>query len=255
MRDDAPCFDAGTEAVYSPHPIQPNRNENSEDKAPSYILLRSWLALNQGQWDADEVGPIDINLSRDLERLVEDAYRELDFPPDDCTERQREHWLYAKNRFEKHHQEYEDEARLRGLKEPKRNITLGEFAKHPREEDAPEIHRAHQALTRLGDSVQVVCLYGKRDRPSFDAAGKNTLNPLREPTEDEAIRLLRHSLSLSTKGVIEHLRAELVPGGWKKSPLLRHHRLIALDEPPNGYRFTLDDERGFLIEPTRRKNA
>ncbi len=192
---------------------------------------------------------------RDLERLVEDAYREIDFPHNDCTEHQREHWLYAKTRFEKHRQEYEDEAKLRCLREPKRNLTLGEFAKHPREEDAPEIHRAHQALTRLGDSVQVVCLYGKRARPSFDAAGKDALNPQREPTEDEAIRLLRHSLSLSTKGVIERLRAEPVPGGWKKSPLLRHHRLVALDEPPHGYRFTLDDERGLLIETTGRKNV
>lgn len=254
MRDDAPRFDAGTEAVYSPHSIHSNRKENPDDKAPSYILLRSWLALNHGQWNADEIGTIDVNLSQDLESLVEDAYCETDLLPDDCNERQREHWLYAKERFKKYRQEYEDEAKLRGLKEPKRNITLGEFARHPREEDAPEIHRAHQALTRLGDSVQVVCLYGTRARPSFDAAGKGTLDPRREPTEDEAIRLLRHSLSLSTKGMVERLRAEPVPGGWKKSPLLRHHRLIALNEPPTGYRFTLDHERGLLIEITGRKN-
>lgn len=254
MRDDAPRFDAGTEAVYSPHSIHSNQDENPNDNVPSYLLLRSWLALNHGQWNADEVEAMNINLSQDLERLVEEAYRETDIPPDDCNERQREHWLYAKDRFGKHLQEHKNEAELRILKGPKRNIPLGDFAKHPRQEDAPEIHRAHQALTRLGDSIQVICLYGTRARPSFDAAGTETLNLQHEPTEDEAIRLLRHSLSLSTKGVVERLRAEPVPRGWKKSPLLRHYRLIALDEPSAGYRFTLDEERGLLIETIGRKN-
>lgn len=254
MRDDAPRFDAGTEAVYSPQSFHSSRNDNKDDNAPSYLLLRSWLALNRGKWNADEAEVINISLARDMETLIENVYGEIDAPPDDCTERQQEHWRYAKERFEKHRREYEDEAELRRLKEPKPRIALGEFAKHPREEDAPEIHKAHQALTRLGDSVQVVCLYGTRARPSFDAKGEDKINPRREPTEDEAIRLLRHSLSLSTKGVVERLRAEPVPGGWRKSPLLRHHRLIALGEPPTGYRFTLDDKRGLLIEIAGRKN-
>jgi len=254
MRDGAPRFDAGTEAVYSPRSFHSSRDDNKDDNTPSYLLLRSWLTLNRGKWNADEAEAINISLARDMETLIENAYGEIDLPPDDCTERQREHWRYAKEQFENHRREYEDEAELRRLKEPKRRIALGEFAKHPRKEDAPEIHKAHQALTRLGDSVQVVCLYGTRARPSFDAKGEDKINPRREPTEDEAIRLLRHSLSLSTKRVVERLRAEPAPVGWRKSSLLRHYRLIALDEPPTGYRFILDDARGLLIEITGRKN-
>jgi CRISPR-associated endonuclease/helicase Cas3 len=227
---DIPRFDDGTEAVYDHH-----------------VLLRSWLALMDLAKDTDEMDEMRIRLPSDIETLVEAAYKSRACP-EELSEEMRARWGETEQQQRATFESHKSQASVKSLPPPTYRNHIGGFSQQEFEEDAPEIHQAHQALTRLGDSVQVVCLYGTKARPYFDAARTQSIDPTREPIKEDAVRLLRHALSLSLKGLVHTLRDEAVPSGWKNSPLLRHHRLIALDEPPNGYKLTLDAERGVVVE-------
>jgi hypothetical protein len=121
------------------------------------------------------------------------------------------------------------------------------------EEDEPEFHEKHQALTRLAEpSFPLVCLYGTPEQTFFDAACSEPVD-LRGAMEMRTVeRLLRRSVSLSGRRFMKPLLdSTAVPPGWRRSALLRHHRLIVLDRnnaAPLGDRtLRLDDELGVVV--------
>ena len=62
---------------------------------------------------------------------------------------------------------------------------------------------------------------------------------------------LRRSLTITDKRVIFHLIKQATPDAWRKSPSLRHHRLLEFE---NGianvdkYKLYLNNELGLYIE-------
>ena len=224
--DGVPSFDPGTSAVYDKH-----------------VLLRSWLALG---------GRTEIRVPGDVECLIESVYAERECPPE-LSQPIRVAW---QSTWQKHRLQVEaegHEAKERWLQRPDWDRALWHFTQDWREEDAPQFHQKHQALTRLSrPSVTVVCLYGSPERPSIGQDGTEPVDLYAEPSTELAIKLLRRSVSVTHQGVVHSLLAQMPPPGWRKSPLLRHCRLVTLG-PDNrallgAYRFHLSNEYGLTIE-------
>jgi len=261
--DGVPQFD-GAHIVYSEH-----------------LLLRSWLALPHPM-RKNRDAHFEINFPREIETYVEKVYRGADNAKEICPEIEGmndalgECWRATKSAYREELNGREAKAKANRLNYPYTSEPdLEIFSQNPRKEDAPELHPAHQALTRLGESIQVVCLYGTCKQPYFDKDCTERVNITAKPNDEMEKKLVRRSVTISTgdaskkliyqpeaasrsnsvslKKIIRHLKGENVPGGWRKSPLLRHYRLIILDESESeaakaGYRFTRHEKLGLLIE-------
>jgi len=214
--DGVPTFDRGTETVYNRH-----------------VLLRSWLALhNQG----------DVGIPGDVEKLIESVY-DMRSPFATATAAMQ-HVLdesqHALLESEKH---AEGEGRQRLIKPTTYSGELWHHTQNCLEEDSPELHQAHQAMTRLsGPRVSLVCL--ERDRwEGMQAKG---------PALDNATvrALLESAVSVGHRGLVWGLLALPVPPAFMKNALLRHCRMVEFENGERevgGYRLRLDGELGLLI--------
>ncbi len=226
VKDDVPQFDRGTEAVYAPH-----------------VLLRSWLALR---------GKSEIGIPGQIEMLIESVYSEQDCPAS-ASEAQREHWQKTLALRVQAIASEEEEAKNRWVKPPSYSGATWRLTAEPKAEDSPEFHKAHQALTRLAEpSVTVVFLYGKDDQVFLDKSKKRRVK-LRSGTPIKTVKkLLRNSVSISSRVVVYQLMAEPVPSVWQKSGLLRQCRLLVLNDDDfvqfGKYTIRLDTELGVVIE-------
>ena len=220
-----PRFESGTAAVYDAH-----------------ILLRTWLALRGRQ---------SIRVPDEVADLIEAVYADQSCPPEfvaqwgaawEETMRARNEAVEAEKR----------EAELRWLRGPRYDGQLWRYTEDPREEDAPDFHQAHQALTRLAPpTVQLVCLYGTLDAPAFDPARTEPVPNERQPGVAVVRRLLECAVPVAHRGVVPLLLAQRPPAGWQRSSLLRHCRLVVLDgagrTTVGRYDLRLDDEVGLEI--------
>lgn len=220
-----PSFDRGSERVYDAH-----------------VLLRSWLALQ---------GKDSVRVPDDVEELIEAVYDRRAYP-EALSQPLRERWETTLVEHDREIASDEEEARSRWLKRPTFGGAVWRLTEDPREEDEPGFHRAHQALTRLSEpTVDVAFLYGSAERPTLMADGRGPINPLEVPSVALAREILARSLSVSNKRVVFDLIQQAPPEGWRRSPLLRNHRLLPLDAENcavvGKYRLRLDDELGLVI--------
>jgi CRISPR-associated endonuclease/helicase Cas3 len=221
-----PNFDSGDAAVYG-----------------EYVLLRSWLALRNRDV---------IRIPTDIGPLIEEVYDDRPCPKT-SSDALAAVWARWESEYLVERERERAEAEQRWLKPPHFTGLISAVASDPREEDAPDFHQAHQALTRLvRPSVSVVCLYGTNERPALDPGGHHPVDAGSVPDIAEARRLLRRSLTVSDRRIVNRLLQEDPPPSWKRSALLRHQRLIILDPQGvaavGGYRVRLDEELGFLVE-------
>jgi len=216
--DGAPVFDRGSEAVYDPH-----------------ILLRSYLALQEHSTMA---------LPDAIEPLVEAVYGEVTCP-EDASEALRARWEATLTELEAAQANEQRAATNRYVKHPGFNDELAAVVRDPREEDAPDLHPALRALTRLADdSVPVVCLAGTAEQPLLRPGGR-PINLRHKPPYEDVEALLRRSVSLSDKRVVRALMSQQQPPHWDETSLLRNHLCLIFDE--NG-RATVG-ERRILLHP------
>ena len=120
------------------------------------------------------------------------------------------------------------------------------------EEDAPELHRTLQALTRLSPpNVTLICLYRTADGLRTRPGEERTIDIRRKPTLDDAREFLRYSLSVSHPALVRHFLDRPAPPGWRGTALLRHYRLAELDATgvlaADGCTLRLDPELGAVI--------
>jgi hypothetical protein len=114
------------------------------------------------------------------------------------------------------------------------------------DEDKPEIHKTLQALTRDDEmpSVSVVIL---------TAEEAEKINLKEKPKQNEIEFLLKRECKITKVGLTNLiLDAEnLKPKSWKNSALLRHHRLLQLDENNKleigNFIVSLDENLGIVI--------
>ncbi|WP_081752440.1 CRISPR-associated helicase/endonuclease Cas3 [Kallotenue papyrolyticum] len=217
-----PRFDPGTAAVYDEH-----------------ILLRSWLELHPRP---------QIAVPEDVAAIIEAVYDDRP-PPADLSAALQTAWQTTAQRQQAARDEETQLAKECYIKAPRYDGPLSQLVGTAREEDAPELHPAHQARTRLIDyALPVICLSGTVERPILDS---QPLKRSATPNVAEAKRLLQRSVTISHPGVVMALLDQPAPSGWTKSPLLRQHRLLIFDEQGRAivgrYKLILDPERGLII--------
>jgi CRISPR-associated endonuclease/helicase Cas3 len=223
-----PAFERDQEFVYSAH-----------------VLLRSWLALE---------GRDTIRIPADVEALVELVYAEDRACPSDAPAAVQARWTETAERQERERLEHEHKAQQAAILGPVVASDIFEQFNPQLREDDPNVHQSLQARTRLAEpSVPVVLLpHGEDDRVAL------TTGP--GPAGLARVRwLLEHAVTLTHGGLVGYLFGEGAgdaqpPAGWKRNPLLRHHRLLRLDEQGRAtvgagrYTVRLDDDLGVLIE-------
>jgi CRISPR-associated endonuclease/helicase Cas3 len=207
-----------------------------------YVLLRSYLALR---------GRGTIHIPEEVEEIIEAVYSDqTPVPTDQLALAGR----LAETRagFEQTRDEEQHEAAARWIPRPSYTGPLTTFTGSDLAEDEPGFHKAFQALTRLAEtSVNVVLLWGSSAGPTLTPGGP-VVSLTAMPSVPLARDLLRRSLSLSDRRVVYDLLGQPVPAGWRKSPLLRQHRLLALN--PAGcvtvgtHTIRLDPDLGVLVE-------
>lgn len=223
--DGTPRFGRGDEWIYDRH-----------------VLLRSWLALRDREA---------LRVPEDVEALVEAVYDDSPCPTDLPAGLQAR-WEETRNQLDDAVEAEQREAHVRWIRRPASGDALWHFTENPREDEAPEFHQAHQALTRLAEPmVGVVCLYGSVERPTFDRDGLHPV-PVGTPDLDLARRLLERSVQISDRRVVFTLREQTPPPAWQKSALLRHHRLVVLDQagraPVGRFWLRLHPELGIVVD-------
>lgn len=229
--DGVPSFGDARWSVYHPH-----------------ILLRSWLALRAGDPEREI-----IRVPEDVEPLIGAVYDRYQDCPPGASEALRASWDETRRNLEETIEGSEYQAKTRRLGSPCDGGPLWNLTADAREEDAPEIHEAHQALTRLtGPSVSIVCLYGSEDRPALDPGGREVIRLSETPSLPLARRLLRRAVTVADRRVVGALLEQPPPSGWRKSALLCHHRPVVFGPDGSaavgGRRLRLDDALGLLVE-------
>ncbi len=215
--DGVPVFDPGFVKVYDEH-----------------VLLRTWLSLRH------RTG---VQVPDDVEDLIEGTYGDRVCPPE-ISEALARHWASTQCRLLNKMVSNEVKARqIRILPPTYPSDEILEDFNRQLEEDNPEVSHSLQALTRLSEpTVQVVCL-----TPDELPAAVGGAKPERNIT----IQLLSRSVSISHKGIIPLLLKEDSPPGWNKEALLRHHRLLRLDQDGvrilGDYQLRLDEQIGVAI--------
>jgi CRISPR-associated endonuclease/helicase Cas3 len=178
-----------------------------------HVLLRSWLTLH------DRTG---LFIPGDVEGIIENVYGVQECPtiyPDAL----RAEWQKTRDEKEQDDAGEANEARDRHLKRPDFGGELWEIVPAlGMEEDAPDLHKRFQALTRLSDeSVSVVLLY-PHECDALLGGKPPSLKGVRE--------ILRRSLTVSTRRAVAIIREEgEKPTAWQKSKFLRHHYCVRLD--------------------------
>lgn len=215
--DGVPQFDPGTAAVYDGH-----------------TLLRSWLALRDRAV---------IRVPDDVEDLIEAVYDDRACP-EDLSEGVRARWATTSEDLhaQQDHETLVAETALIVAPTFGGDILTG-FNKQL-DEDDPTVHQALQAATRLSEPA-ITVIYLSEPEAAAQRASQT-------PTTDEAARLLKRSVRVSGRGIVQALGALDPPPGWMRSRLLRHCRLLAMDTEGccqvGTYRIRLDQETGLIVQ-------
>jgi len=223
----------------------------------NHVLLRSWLQVRDRTF---------IDVPGDVEGLIDAVYG--DGPcPEGLAPAWRDAWDKTRAALHKEIAGDTYQGDVRVIKHPYEKMTLDKLAGHLRQEDAPELHPAAQAVTRLAlPSIGLILLYGTPDRPMFDRTGAQPYNTRRVPKLDTTARLLRRSVKVTHFGLVKALGDADAPGmkgympaGWGTSALLRSYRMIVFDAKGDGMAgdilLRLDEKLGLLIGPDAQVRA
>jgi len=208
-----------------------------------HILLRSWLEVKNGK---------PIAIPENIESLIEAVY---DAERPCLQEALAAHWQQTQARMLKKLQTKEAKAKPVRILPPWDEELLHDFNREL-DEDNPEKHKSLQALTRDDEtpSVSVVFL-------TQEEAGRLVLS--RKPDLPAARFLLERSVSINNFGAVESLldkdRDDPTPSVWREAPLLRHHKLIAVDgegeRQVKDHLFRVHPELGIVVTKLSQEEA
>jgi len=117
------------------------------------------------------------------------------------------------------------------------------------DDENPQLNKNFRAVTRLGEPSVTVVLLERRDGKLYSLQGER-VSLKQQPTFVQAKELLRTAVSLSNRDVFDYL-AEKPVAGWKESALLRHVRVLELEDKKcvlGKLEVRLDDELGVVYE-------
>jgi CRISPR-associated endonuclease/helicase Cas3 len=217
-----------------------------------HVLLCSWHELNK------RVPPgttATLRVPEHIEELIEAVYAETDTCPHDMPEAWRTCWEETRTKQQDAIKEERAQAKQRYIKAPGYKMgkgVLDEIAGRAREEDAPQLHPALQAVTRLAEpNVSVILLYDTQGKICLDPEGREPVPLARTPDVPTTVRLLERSLSLSGYEVVERVTQREAPQAWQRSTLLRNHRAVILNAQGHATEgdltLQLDPDEGLIV--------
>lgn len=237
--DGLPQFPGGDALIYDEH-----------------VLFRSWIETRRRNLGI-------LALPNDIQPLIEGVYA-CDVPSRELSEAETAHWQTTRQSLERARRAEVEEARSRWVPGPDQRVDeLAVYTNNAGAEDEPDLHPAHQAMTRnplAPPTVQIVVLYGTAEEPTLNP-GNRPLNPKSKPDRRLTRALLQRSVSLqSPYGLVMHLLHHgTTPAGWQRSPHLRNARLIALDRRGRvdiaGYHIRLSRRLGICAEKIGAREA
>ncbi|MFO0467364.1 MAG: CRISPR-associated helicase Cas3' [bacterium] len=133
---------------------------------------------------------------------------------------------------------------------------LADLQPDVRDDEDPTLHASLRAVTRLGPpTVDVVCLHVRDGKLFCDGDGTSEVVLDAEPSRAVVDQLVRCTISISHRDLVDALLAESTPKSWQGQPLLRFRRLLrftdgAVDVERSSLR--LDAELGLVIGPRTR---
>lgn len=208
-----------------------------------HILLRSWLEVKDNK---------PIVIPDDIEDLIEAVYNDERECPQAAL---AVHWKETRDKMLKKLQNKEAKARSVRILPPWNEELLQDFNQEL-DEDSPEKHKSLQALTRDDEtpSVSVVFL-------TQEEAGRIPLN--QKPDLPTARLLLERSAGINNYGAVEALldkdREDATPAAWRDSAMLRHHKLIIVDDGGKrrikDHLFQVHRELGIVINKLAQEEA
>jgi CRISPR-associated endonuclease/helicase Cas3 len=216
-----------------------------------YILSRSMLALESD--GAAKRAKLD--LPAEIDGLIGLVYDGGAAGP--VSQKQRDFLEAARLKHEAALEKEEAEAESRRIKKPRFRGALARLVQEPREEDSPDLHPAHQALTRLTrPTVSLVCLEVGADG-AHRLPHDNSLVPslaVRRMSQggfDDVRRLLLGELSSAHRGLVELLRqAPRIPAEWAEVGMLCRHHLLLFEKGKaslGAYVLALDNALGLTV--------
>ena len=99
------------------------------------------------------------------------------------------------------------------------------------DEDNPEAAEKIRAATRDTEpTIQLIVVYHLNGQDNLDDAGAEPFNEAAEPNLIRVRRLLENELTIAHRGCVLHYVHRDVPAGWRKSGLLRNHRVVRVGQ-------------------------
>lgn len=205
--------------------ILPNFTEITGGVYENLIMFKTWILLHNR---ASVLIPIENRM------LIDTVYNDDEEAPEALSAKDKKRWNDALTSLNQGNARDGVEADVRIIPTPTR---LMEIAQHEsislKEESNNEINTFFLARTRLGDSLQVVCLHEKNGILYLDV--KCTLECTPDMTQDrEQLRtILRAAVSISHEGLIRELRTVRDPR-WdvicRDSAALHHYQPLIFRE-------------------------
>ena len=210
-----------------------------------YVLLRSWLALQERK---DQ-----LTLPGDIDPLVQEVYAPA--MPNGFSDNWQAELTSSEAEMQQKREADQGTAKNSSLPDPEKGLDaileIGSTLDHQRkklwDDEDPRVHEAVRAATRLGDpSIGVICT-------GTDEEGKPlAVLPSGEPRLVDIRRMLRFGLPLSRpKPLYLALVAQDPPPAWRGSALLRYQRQIDFvggQASCGGYDLRLSRAEGLVIE-------
>lgn len=194
-----------------------------------HILLRTYLVLKA----CTDQGAAVIEVPKEIDPLVQTIYREEE-PPQRLAVPVRDYWHTTATAHRVSMEREQTQAEDRQIKKPTYRGDLSRMAAIPREEDSPDLHPAHQALTRLTRPTAVlICLKDQGNgqfRLPYDAGSRRFFAGPEDVRrgEQDITAILQGEVSCAHRGIVRGVGARpLTPRGVEGSG-------YSLAPPPGG---------------------
>jgi CRISPR-associated endonuclease/helicase Cas3 len=183
-----------------------------------FVLLRSYLVLKAAKHE--------VRLPDDLERLIEQVY--VTGPttvPDDWRTALDD----AKRRLDAEQRAQRMKAKGVMIHGPADEDLLCQ-QNAQLDEDNPDAAEQIRAATRDTEpTVQLIVVYNVNGRDHLDPAGHEPYAESDEIDVTQTRLLLNNEVTVGHRGCVAFYANRSVPAGWKKSGILRHHRVVRVD--------------------------
>lgn len=250
-RQDRPAHLPGPELwLLMPHVTTegvPALNKSSTSIYDAHVLLRSFLVLREREA---------IAVPCDVELLVESVYSSAE-PPGSLSMALQEFWRASATHLFHDEIKHRRQAEIREI--PALSVDLIDYRQRTLADDDPQIHSAHQALTRLGGpSVDVICLFEKDGKAYLTSESDEPVAIDEFPDAAGIMAILGRSVRIAFDPELVRRILDLpVPASWAAIPHLRRHRLLLFATDGScltgNLPLVLDPELGLLQLRTERR--